>query len=1380
MLQHPRFVDPDKCTGCGECARVCPVALKNEYDMGLSERRAIYRRYAQAVPGAFAIEKRGTSPCKVACPAHISVQGYLALAAAGRFQEALKLIKQENPLPAVCGRVCHHPCEAACTRGEVDEPVAIDAVKRFIADLDLRSETRYLPEIKTRRQEKVAVIGSGPAGLACAYYLALEGYQVTVFEKLPVLGGMLTVGIPAYRLPRDVIEAEIQVIRDMGVAFQTGVTIGVDITLSDLRSEGYRAFFIAVGAHECRPLGIEGEDLEGVLPGVRFLRDVNLGIRVALGDRVAVVGGGNVAMDAVRTALRNGSAKPFILYRRSLEEMPANAEEIEECREEGIEILTLVNPVRILGENGRVKAVECVRMSLGEPEAGGRRRPIPVPGSECVIEVDAVIPAIGQETDWACLTPECACRLSPWGTLNVDPLTLQSDDPEIFAGGDAVTGPRSVIEAIAAGKQAAISMDRFLRGVDLREGREREWRAVEGVRTEGWDRIPRERMPRLEPEKRKAGYREVQRGFTEEQARKEASRCLACGVCSECGQCVDACLAGAIRHDDEPRVRELRVGAVILAPGFQPFDPTGYDTYAHARLPNVVTSMAFERFLSASGPTQGHLLRPSDGKEPRKIAWLQCVGSRDIHHGGHGYCSGVCCMYAVKEAVIAKEHAGGELDTAIFFMDLRTHGKDFDQYAQEARDRHGVRFIRSRVHTIEEVPGTGGDLEIVYVTEDGAIRSERFDLAVLSVGIEVPDDVAATAERLGVALDPDRFALTNPFAPVETSRPGVYACGAFSGPKDIPVSVMEASAAACAATASLAGSRHTQTRALEHPQEREVSRERPRIGVFVCNCGINIGGVVNVPEVVRYAGSLPNVVLAEENLFTCSQDTQDRMTRVIRDQRLNRVVIAACSPRTHESLFQETLIQAGLNKYLLEMANIRNLDSWVHGDDPKAATAKAKDLVRMAAAKVRLLAPLREARIPVTRAALVVGGGVAGMTAALSLARHGFPVHLVERTERLGGNARRLHKTWNGEAVQPFVEALVAQVEAAPNVAVHLSATLEAAEGFVGNFKSRIREDGSELTVEHGVAVIATGAAEHRPKAYLYGEHPAVVTGLELDELFEADDPRLMRAQAVAFIQCVGSRDADRPYCSKVCCTHTVRSALELKARNPEADVFALYRDMRTYGRREELFREARSQGVLFFRYGAEEKPEVRGTGDRLRLQFRDPILGRPIAMEVDLLCLATAVTSHRDQELSRLFKIPLDGDGWFLEAHQKLRPVDFASDGVFLCGMAHYPKSLEESIAQAQAAASRALTVLTRAEITVGGVVSRIDPDRCSGCGTCAEVCPYGAIVMNEEKKTAEVVEALCKGCGACAAACPAEAPALAGFSHTQLYAQIRSALAA
>jgi heterodisulfide reductase subunit A len=822
------------------------------------------------------------------------------------------------------------------------------------------------------------------------------------------------------------------------------------------------------------------------------------------------------------------------------------------------------------------------------------------------------------------------------------------------------------------------------------------------------------------------------------------------------------------------------VGAVVLAPGFRSFDPGRSDIYGYDRFPDVVTSIEFERILSATGPYGGHLLRPSGKKKdvpPQKIAWIQCVGSRDINRCDHSYCSAVCCMYAVKQAVIAKDHSRTPLDCAVFYMDMRTQGKDFDRYYENAR-RSGIRFVRSRIHSIES--GNGSDnLLLRYVQENGAVEEEMFDMVVLSTGLEIDPAVAESAQRLGLQLDDHRFAQTDSFHPVNSSVPGIYACGAITGPKDIPHSVMEASAAAAAATEGLAAARHTRTRTVEVPPETDVVRQQPRIGVFVCNCGINIGGVVRVPEVAEYAKTLPGVVYVEENLFTCSQDTQDKMSEVIRRQGLNRVVVAACTPRTHEGLFQETLVSAGLNKYLFEMANIRNHDSWVHAGDPDAATQKAKDLVRMAVAKSALLKPLHESDLPLSRSALVVGGGLAGMTAAASLAQQGYPVHLVEKSETLGGHALRLTRTASGESVGTGMKALADEIESNDLITVHRGAAVEKVQGFVGNFQTEIASADGPQTIDHGVAVLAVGARESRPREYLYGEHPAVLTHLELDDLFRQEDPRLTRAQDVVFIQCVGSREPEHPYCSKVCCTHTIQSALELKEKNPEVNVYVLYRDIRTYGKREELYRRARAEGVLFFRYTPEDKPEVTAAGDRLQVEFKDPILGRKLSVEADLLCLAAAIVSHDSTDLARLFKVPVDSDGWLLEAHQKLRPVDFATDGVFLCGMAHYPKPIEESIAQAKAAAARAATFLAMDQIQVGGIVSRIDPDRCSGCGGCIEVCPFGAIGFNDADGVAEVNAALCKGCGACAAACPSEAPVLMGFSNGQLYAQIKNAFA-
>jgi len=839
----------------------------------------------------------------------------------------------------------------------------------------------------------------------------------------------------------------------------------------------------------------------------------------------------------------------------------------------------------------------------------------------------------------------------------------------------------------------------------------------------------------------------------------------------KCRACEKFCPTGAVDFEQKPVERSLNVGSVILAPGFEAFDPTIFSAYLYANHPNVVTALEFERILAASGPTMGHLLRPGDNTEPKKIAFMQCVGSRDLNKCDNGYCSSVCCMYAVKEATIAKEHSHDPLDVAIFFMDMRTFGKDFERYYERAKAQ-GVRFIRSRIHTVD--PASDGGVVLNYVTEDGRPMAEPFDLLVLSHGLQITPETVDLANRLGVELDHYKFVKNSSFAPVATNRPGVYACGVFTGPKDIPISVMEASAAASAASSKLAPARNTEVREKHIPAARDVNGEPPRIGVFVCNCGINIGGVVRVPEVAEFARSLPFVEYVEENLFTCSQDTQNKMTEVIKANNLNRIVVAACSPRTHEPLFQETLINAGLNKYLFEMANIRNHNSWVHSNEPEAATQKAKDLVAMAVAKAALLAPLRETTIQIDPSALVIGGGLAGMNTALALSAQGFRVNIVEKTDKLGGQANRIYHTAGGEDVQAYLKDLVSKVEKDENISVHLGAAVADVDGFIGNFTTRL-SDGKEI--KHGAAIIATGAGELKPAEYLYGQDQRIMTALEMDALLMKDDPGLKKAQTFVFIQCVGSREPERPYCSKVCCTHSVLTALEIKKRNPEARVYILYRDMRTYGEREDLYKEARAKGVIFIRYDLENKPKVEKRDQELEVTVFDPILRREVTIGADYLTLAAAIVSNRDHELAQMFKVPLDDDGWFLEAHQKLRPVDFASDGVFMAGLAHYPKPIEESIAQAQAAASRAVTVLTKAELQVGGVVAEINAFRCTGCSVCVTVCPYKAIELDQNNK-AVVNEALCKGCGTCVASCRSGAPQLRGFTNAGIFAQIAASL--
>ncbi len=1371
LLERPRFVDLDKCTACGECAKACPIDIPNLFDEGLRERQAAYKLYPQAMPSAFAIEKRGTAPCKSTCPAHVSVQGYIALINKGKYREALELFKEAHPFPAICGRVCHHPCEQICTRGDADEPLAIQYLHRFIADLDLESDSPYVPEIKEKRDERIAIIGSGPAGLAASYFLAMEGYEVTVFEKLPVAGGMMAVGIPEYRLPRDVLAAEIKIIENMGVQIKTGITFGKDITIKSLKEEGYKAIFLAIGLHVSRALNIEGEDLPGVLKGVDFLRDAALKKEIKLGEKVVVIGGGNVAIDVALTAKRLGARDVSMVCLEKRDEMPAWEYEIEEALEEGVKIVNSYGPKRFLEEGGNLSGIEFKKCTAVFDHKGAFN-PSYDESDLMSMEADNVIVAIGQAADLSFSDSE-GIEITSKGGIAADPVTLETSVPGVFAGGDVFYGPKSVVEAVACGKEVAESIHRYINGLDLKVDRQKNW-AYEKPPVDEVVPAKRVAMKKLPVEDRQGNFKEVNLGLTEDEARKEAERCLKCGICSECYQCVKACLAGAIDHAMVPRERTLEVGAILLAPGFTPFDPSLYDTYNYTRHPNVVTSMEFERILSASGPFEGHLVRPSDHKEPEKIAWLQCVGSRDINRCDHAYCSAVCCMYAIKEAVIAKEHSEKELDTTIFFMDMRTYGKDFEKYYERAEKESGVRFVRSRIHSVE--PVEDGNLKIAYATESGEIHEEVFDMVVLSVGLAPNKDIAELAETLGIELNEHQYAQTGSFEPVSTNKEGIYICGVFQGPKDIPQSVMEASAAAAASERILSDARHTLTRSKELPPEKDVSQEEPRIGVFVCNCGINIGGIADVAAVREYAKTLPNVVHVEDNLFTCSQDTQDKMKEVIKEKNINRVVVASCSPRTHEPLFQETIRDAGLNKYLFEMANIRDQNTWVHMDDPEKATEKAKDLVRMAVAKAALIEPLHQFTLDVKRSALIIGGGVAGMEAALGIADQGYNAYLVEKTGELGGVARRLRSTWKGEPVSPFLEELIKKVSEHPNIKVYLNSEVKNTTGIVGNFVTTLTStngNAADTVIEHGTTILATGGTEYKPTEYLYGEHPKVLTHLDLDEAIMKDEPSIKQAKSAVFIQCVGSRIPERPYCSRTCCTHSLESALKLKELNPEMEIYVLYRDMRSYGFREDLYRKAREKGVIFVRYDLESPPELSIDGDNnLALLVKDHVLARSLKISPDIVILATAIIPNENKELFEMFKVPTNDEGFLIEAHMKLRPVDFASEGLFMAGLAHYPKPIDESIAQAEAAVARAVTILSQKGILVGGVVAKVNPERCAVCLTCVRTCPYGAPSIGEEGH-AVIDPAECRGCGACVAECPGKAITLQHFTDEQIIAK-------
>ena len=851
----------------------------------------------------------------------------------------------------------------------------------------------------------------------------------------------------------------------------------------------------------------------------------------------------------------------------------------------------------------------------------------------------------------------------------------------------------------------------------------------------------------------------------------------------KCRACEKFCPTGAIDFNKEHKeeIIQVKVGSVILAPGFKAFDPSLFDHYAYTQFKDVVTGLEYERLLSASGPCMGHLKRPSDGKEPKKIAWLQCVGSRNINRCDNGYCSSVCCMYAIKQALVTAEHTTGDVDQAIFYMDIRTHGKEFEQYYEQAKQK-GIRFVQSRIHTVYPNPEGGVILEY-FDGEKGERVLEPFDMLVLSVGLETDKSAIELAKTLGIELNKYNFAKTSSFNPVATNVPGIYASGCFQSPKDIPQSVTEASSAAAAASIALSNVRGALAKEQTFPPEIDVAGQEARIGVFVCSCGINIAGTVDVKELTEYAKTLPNVVYAENNLFTCSQDTQVLIAEKIKEHNLNRVVVAACTPRTHEPLFRETLKNAGLNEYLFEMANIRNQNSWVHSGEPEKATEKAKDQVRMAVAKAAMLQPLEHLSVQVNQTALVVGGGISGMTTALGLADQGYETILLEKSDKLGGNAWQLSHTWKGEEVKPFLEQLIAKVENHPNIKVLKNASIKTCKGAVGDFVSEIEVDGETKAIKYGVAVVCTGAKEYKPNEYLYGQDDRVFTHLEFEAELKEHKPALEKAKGAVFIQCVGSRDSERPYCSRLCCTNTMQHALELKEANPDLPVYVLYRDIRTYGEREDLYKEAREKGVIFIRYSLDNKPKVFKDGDDLVVQVQDHVLKQDVEIRPDYLVLATAIVPYDNKELVELYKCSLNNEGFLQEAHAKLRPVDLSVDGMFVAGLCHYPKPIDESIAQAQAAVSRATTILSKSVMPLDSIKSYVT-ENCDGCALCVDTCPYGAITLVDYEKDGqtlrkiEINKALCKGCGVCEATCPKKGVFVHGFTNEQLRAQISAAL--
>jgi heterodisulfide reductase subunit A-like polyferredoxin len=1164
-----------------------------------------------------------------------------------------------------------------------------------------------------------------------------------------------------------------------------------------------------VGAHEGIRLPIPGANLEGVLINTRFLRDVRLGKYESgskdvppLGDRVLVLGGGNVAIDCARSAVRLGK-EVHLACLESREEMPAHSWEVDAAEEEGVHLHPSHSFEQVLGgSDGNVRGVECMRVASFHFDEGGRLSVDKIEDSEHALECDTVIFSVGQRAGLAFIPDDAGVGLTDNRTIAINPNTFATSRPGVFAAGDSVSGTAFVIEAVANGHKSAESIIRYLQGKPLEPDPTPELPVMsfssgeiaEKVGRGEIQKLPRVPLPEIPIKERINNFIEVECGYDDASAQAEAARCLACGVCSECMSCVFTCGRDAIVHDDAAHTAEVNVGALILAPGYQIYNAHLSEEFGLGRYPNVVTSLQYERMLSASGPTQGHVRRPSDDASPKRIAFLQCVGSRDQNHD---YCSSVCCMYAAKEAIMTIEHARAEalsgdghdieaiheslVHCQVFFMDTRSYSKGYEEYYRRAEEKYGVEYTRCRISDVKEDPETGN--LILRFSENGSLVESEFDLVVLSVGMEISDSVKSLGRRLGVELDPYGFCHTTLFDPLNTSRDGIFVAGPFREPKDIPETVIEASGAAANAAQLLAPARHTLAVKQDYPLERDISGEDARIGVFVCHCGSNIGGYLDVPGVADYAQSLPGVIHAEDNLYTCSQDTIAHIIDTVKEKDLNRVVVSSCTPLTHEPLFQDAIRQAGLNPHLFEMANIRNQCSWVHSNDFDKATEKARMLTRMAVARAAKLEPLKVSTVPVNHTALIIGGGAAGMSAALTLADQGFRVHLAERAGRLGGNLWNLQyfvpRNGNGKSRTPaeYLAETITKVKEHPLITTHLNTEFESIGGFKGNFTSKLRQDDQSIQVQHGVTIVATGGQEYRGHEYGYGQSEFVVTQLEFEQLLasQQDIP-----DSVVMIQCVGPAEK---FCSRLCCTTALKNALKLKEINPQAEITILYRDIRTYGFKERVYTKAREQGIQFVQFEFDNKPDVQiNKNSEISVKVWEPILAREIELNPDLLVLSTPIVpSEGTRELASKLKISTDMDGFFLEAHVKLRPVDFSADGVFMAGMAHYPKFLDETIAQAQAAASRAASILAQETMLTNARVAVVDAQKCVGCLTCVRICPYEVPSISSEYTgvgeilgAAFVEPAICHGCGTCVSECPAQAIQLMHYTDVQTLSKV------
>ncbi len=837
--------------------------------------------------------------------------------------------------------------------------------------------------------------------------------------------------------------------------------------------------------------------------------------------------------------------------------------------------------------------------------------------------------------------------------------------------------------------------------------------------------------------------------------------------CTKCGACVEKCPTGAIDLSQEEEMRKLDVGAIVLSAGFEEFNPSPWTQYGYKRHPNVITSIQLERMLSASGPTGGEILRPSDNQPPRSIAFLQCVGSRTKERD---YCSSACCMYAIKEAVLAKEK-NPELDTEVFYMDLRAFGKGYYRYYEQAKEESGVKFTRCRIPTVKR-DSKNDNLFFTAVAEDGRLQRREVDLVVLSVGQTPSLHFLELGGVLGIELNKWGFCKTQELSPVETSKEGVFVCGSASAPKDIADTLVEASAAACQVSALLSPQRGQLITTKDYPKELDLSETTSaRAAIFLCSCGEEIASAIDMEEMLDFAKGLPGVVYAEQISYLCQKDTLEQVKGKMKEHKVNRVIFAACSDIAYKRLFIDAMRNVGLNPSLLELVDFREQLSSINPDGGKQAIEKAKTLVKIALERVRTQEPLHLVSQDIEHQALVIGGGLAGLTAAMSLAEQGFEVQLAERTAELGGNLRHIFSILEGGDPQALRQDLINSVEENPLIHLHTETEVIEVSGYAGKFEVVLKDkDATHEPIKTGAIIVATGGEAYEPNEYCYNESERVVTQAELEEQLVSGKLNVTELGSVVMIQCVGSRDKERPYCSRVCCSQALKNALNLKERNPEIDIIVLYRDIMSYGFKEEYYSQAREKGVLFINYDLDRKPVVAINGERPVVQTIEPTTGGVLKIEPDLLVLSTGIVPNDNSILAQMLNLELTEDGFFKEAEVKFRPVDFVNDGIFLCGLAHSPRGITETITQAQAAAQRAASILSRERLESGRVVSEVNERRCSGCELCVSACPYNARFKDTDKGVVVVIEALCQGCGACVAVCPSGAAKLRGFTDKQV----------